>query len=141
MTAVRYLEQIKQMNEDIKNDMDELAFLQDLSMKTTASFNGSRVISSNSNQKMADCVIKITELKKRINDEVGKYVDFRNYSLNFIHDVCDADSARLLYLRYFCFETWENIADKMHYSYQWIHKRLHKKALEQLQAGLNEKYK
>lgn len=88
---------------------------------------------------MADCVHKIIQLKKDIDSEIDTYVEYKEQVKKFIHEACDADCSRLLYLRYFKFETWETIAEKMNYSREWIAKKLHKKALGQMQAKLDEK--
>lgn len=138
MKAFDYLDQIKRMDAKINNDIEELASLQALATKTTSALGGNRVQVSNGRQKMADCVIKIAELKKDINQEIDVYVEYKDQVRRFIHEACDADCSRLLYLRYFRFETWEVIAEEMKYSREWITKKLHKKAITQVQAKLDE---
>jgi len=141
MDSLEYLTQIRKMEAKINNDIDELSNLNNLATRTTVAFCGSRVQSTGNQQRMADYAVRIVELKQSINTEVSSYVDLKNQVLKTIHEACDADCCRLLYLRYFQFKTWEVIAEMMNFSREWIHKRLHKKALMQLQAELNEKYK
>lgn len=137
MKAFDYLNQIKRMDAKINNDIEELASLQALATKTTSTLGGNRVQASNGQQKMADCVIKIAELKKNIDVEIDAYVEYKDEMKRFIHEACDADCCRLLYLRYFRFETWETIAEEMKFSYQWVAGKLHKRALRQVQEKLN----
>ena len=137
MKAFEYLNQIKKMDAKINNDIEELESLQTLATKTTSALGGNRVQASGSQQKMADCVIKIAELKENINAEVDAYVEYKEQVKQFIHEACDADCCRLLYLRYFRYETLEGIAKEMNYSREWITKSLHKKALAQIQLKLN----
>ena len=139
MKAFDYLNQIKEMDVKINNDIEELESLQALATKTTSALGGNRVQASGSQQKMADCVHKIVKLKEDINSEVDTYVEYKEQVKKFIHEACDTDCCRLLYLRYFRFETWEAIAKKMNYSRQWVMKSLHKKALGQMQAKLDNK--
>lgn len=139
MKAFECLNQIKKMDAKINNDIEELASLQALATKTTSALGGNRVQASGSQQKMADCVIKIAELKKAINTEVDAYVEYKDQVKQLIHEACDADCCRLLYLRYFRFETWEAIAHEMKYSRQWVTRELHRRALEQVQQYLDRK--
>lgn len=138
MKAFDYLNQIKKMDAKINNDIEELASLQTLATKTTSALGGNTVKASGSQQKMADCVIKITELKKDINLEIDAYVEYKHQVRKFIHEACDAECCRLLYLRYFRFETWEMIATEMKYSREWVTRGLHKRALGQVQNKLDE---
>lgn len=139
MKAFDYLNQIKKIDMKINNDMEELEKLQTLATKTTSALGGNKVQASSSQQKMADCVHKIVQLKKDIDSEIDKYVDYKEQVKNLIHEACDADCCRLLYLRYFKYETWEAIAEEMNYSREWIARKLHKKALGQVQTKLDEK--
>lgn len=138
MKAYDYLNQIKKMDAKINNDIEELESLQTLATKTTSALDGNIVKASGSQQKMADCVIKITELKQSINAEIDAYVKYKDQVKQLIHTACDADCCRLLYLRYFKFDTWESVAAEMGCSYQWAAGRLHRKALAQVQKKLDE---
>ena len=138
MKAFDYLNQIRKMDAKINNDIEELESLQTLATKTTSALGSNRVQASGNQQKMADCVYKIMQLKKEIDSEIDAYVDYKDKVRKFIHDVCDADCCRLLYMRYFQFKTWESIATDMHVSYQWVSGKLHKKALSQLQRALDK---
>lgn len=136
MKAFDYLNQIKMMDTKINNDIEELESLQTLATKTTSALGGNKVQASGSQQKMADCVIKIAELKKDINREIDVYVEYKEKVRKFVYEACDAECCRLLYLRYFQSGTWEEIAEKMNYSRQWVSK-LHKRALRQVQRKLD----
>ena len=57
--------------------MEELATLEALAMKTTAVMGGERVQSSGSQQKMADCVVKIADLKSQIADELDELLELK----------------------------------------------------------------
>lgn len=139
MKAIDYLKEIKRIDASIITDMEELATLEALAMKTTAVMGGERVQSSGSQQKMADCVVKIADLKKQIESEVVKLIDLKREAREILCRACDAECITLLHKRYFLFETWEQIAVEMNFTYQWVSDGLHKKALSQFQRVLNKK--
>lgn len=138
MKAVDYLKQIKTMDAKINADIEELAQLEALATKTTSVLGGERVQSSGSQQKMADCVAKIVEMKQQIADEIDAYIDFKKEARDVIC-VCDADCLTLLHKRYFQFKKWERIAVEMNFTYQWVSDGLHQRALAQVQKVLDER--
>lgn len=138
MKAQCYLEQIKTLDAKINSDIEELAQLEALATKTTSVLGGERVQSSGSQQKMADCVAKIVEMKMQIEAEIDKYIDFKKEARCIIWE-CDADCMTLLHKRYFLFRSWKRIAAEMGKSKQWVSDDLHKKALSQVQRILDER--
>lgn len=139
MKAITYLKQIKIMDAKINSDIEELASLEALATKTTAVMGGERVQASGSQQKMADCVVKIVEMKEQINKEVDAFIEYKKEARHILAQ-CDADCINLLHRRYFQFKTWEQIAVEMNFTYQWVSGGLHQKALSQVQKGIDEHY-
>ena len=139
MNAKEYLQQIKKMDTKINTDIEELANLESLVTKTTSVMGDDRVQSSGSQEKMADCVAKIVDMQKEITDEIDKLIDYKKEARQLICEHCDADCTKLLQKRYFNFETWEQIAVEMNYTYQWVSGKLHKRALSQVQKALDGK--
>lgn len=139
MKAKNYLMQIKNMDERISADIEELAALEALATKTTSILSDDKVQSSGSQQKMADAVAKIVELKDKINAEIDRFVDFKEEAKNLIFDACDGDCIALLYKRYFLDKKWEQIAVEMNYTFKWVSGGLHQRALSQVQKVLDER--
>lgn len=139
MKAKNYLMQIKNMDARINTDLEELAALETLATKTTSVIGDERVQSSGSQQKMADAVAKIVELKEKINREIDRFVDFKSEAKNLIFSVCDSDCIDLLYKRYFQDKKWEIIAVEMGYTFKWVSGGLHQRALSQVQKALDER--
>lgn len=137
MKAIHYLRQIKTMDAKINSDIAELATLEALAEKTTSVMGGERVQASGSQQKMADCVAKIVDMKNEINQDIDTYLDYKKEARGILAQ-CEGDCITLLYKRYFEFKTWELIAVEMGKSYQWVAGDLHKKALAQFQKVLDE---
>ena len=141
MKAIDYLKKIKSTDAMIIADMEELATLEALATKTTAVMGGERVQSSGSQQKMADCVVKIADLKSQIADELSELLALKREAREMLCKACDGECITLLHKRYFLFETWEQIAVEMNFTYQWVSDGLHKRALSQFQKVLDKKLK
>ena len=71
----------------------------------------------------------ICEIEEEINRDIDELVMIREQVQKAIHSVKDQTLETLLEYRYIDGLTWEELAEKMHYSYQWVC-RLHGKALE-----------
>ncbi len=131
MKAKEYLEQIRTLDRRINNNLQALEQLEALATKVTAVNNGDRVQSSGSQDKMADTVIKIIELKQEINADIDRLVDMKCEIIPVIDAVQDADFYDVLYKRYILCKKWEEIALDMHYSFRWVLK-LHGRALQKI---------
>lgn len=149
MEARAYLEAIKEQDAQIDAMIEEIATLDAIAKKTTSVMGGERVKASTSQEKMADTVGKIVDLKAELNAEVDKFIDYRKEALKLIGDACDADCYKLIHKRYIgtydtekeriIFKTWEQIAVEMGFTYQWVSDGLHKRALSQVQKILDER--
>ena len=138
MKAINYLKQIKIMDAKINADVEELASLEALATRTTSVLGGERVQSSGSQQKMADCVAKIVDMKTRINEEIDKFIDYKQEARELLSE-CESECITLISKRYFQYKTWEEIAVDMNFTYQWVSGGLHQKALTQVQKALDER--
>lgn len=139
MKAIEYLRQIKTMDAKINTDIEELASLEALATKTTSVLGDERVQSSGSQQKMADAVVKIADLRNNINEQIDRFVDYKEEVKNLLFESCDSDCIKLLHKRYFMDKKWEEIAVEMNYTYQWVQGGLHQRALSQVQKALDER--
>ena len=138
MKAINYLKQIKIMDAKINADIEELTSLETLATRTTSVLGGERVQASGSQQKMADSVAKIVDLREQINAEIDRFIDYKQEARELISD-CEAECITLISKRYFQFKTWESIAVDMNFTYQWVSGGLHQKALAQVQKVLDER--
>ena len=138
MKAIDYLKQIEVMDAKINSNIEELAQLEALATKTTSVLGGERVQSSGSQDKMADCVVKIVNMQAELNRQIDEYIDFKNQARDVINE-CDADCLTLLKKRYFLYKRWEEIAVEMNFTYQWVAGGLHQRALAQVQRVLDDK--
>ena len=100
MKAKKYLEQIEVIDAKINSDIEELASLEALATKTTSVLGDERVQSSGSQQKMADCVARIVDMKDQITREIDGFIDYKKEARCLLSE-CDADCINLLHKRYF----------------------------------------
>jgi Ribonuclease G/E len=138
MKSKDYLEQIRILDRLINNKLQELEQLEALATKVTSVNSGDRVQASGSQDKMADTVIKILELKQEINADIDRLVDLKCEIIPMIDAVQDADLIDVLYKRYIQGKKWEEIALEMHYTFRWVLK-LHGRALQKIDMIRKEK--
>ena len=81
-----------------------------------------------------DGVDKIISLEQEINREIDALLNLKQEIRQRIEKLENADFRDVLTRRYILFETWEQIAVDMHYTYRWIHK-LHGRALSEFEKS------
>ncbi|MCQ2308187.1 MAG: hypothetical protein MJ000_11610 [Bacteroidales bacterium] len=119
MNAKTYLQQIRKVDELIDCKQKELESLCQI-----------RLVSSS--EKIHE---KIEFLQDSIDNHVDQLIDLRTEVMQKIEQL-DAPYVALLYKRYFEFKTWEEIADEMNYSQQWVW-LTHGEALKRLERILD----
>ncbi|WP_051171813.1 hypothetical protein [Sporomusa ovata] len=70
------------------------------------------------------------------NDDIDKLVDLKREIITVIQSVKEPEYQLLLELRYLRYESWEDIAEKMNYSWRNIH-YLHAKALKAINLNIS----
>lgn len=136
MKAKDYLEQIRILDRLINNKLQELEQLEALATKVTSVNSGDRVQTSGSQDKMADTVIKILELKQEINADIDRLVDLKVDAIRIIKKVKNKQHQKILYQKYIQYNSLYSIAQKRKVDYGKI-KRIHRKALEKFEEILH----
>ena len=136
MTAKQWLNRGYRINEEIDELIKEQkqALLQATSTALCGG-EGEKVQSSNGNtteRRFVNYVAYSETIDKRIDELYA----VKNEILTAINTVADNTLRELLILRYIKFYTWEEIAVKMGYTFQWAHV-LHKRALQNIEKILN----
>ena len=78
-----------------------------------------------------DGVTAIDEIESSINKDIDKLVGLRREIENKIEEVEDLKLRELLKSRYLDDKTWEEIAFRNNYTWQWAYK-LHERALDKI---------
>nr|DAS18940.1 MAG TPA: Protein of unknown function (DUF1492) [Caudoviricetes sp.] len=75
-------------------------------------------------------IVSYLQLEEKINSKIDELVNIKMEILAAIESVNVSELRALLIYRYIDFKTWEEIAYKMNYSYHYVKKELHIKALK-----------
>ncbi len=135
MTAKEYLQQIKKLDNQIKNKKLEKEAIWN-SMKGCSAINYepkegiSGTINTKSPQEKYYPLLERYE--KEIEVDVTRLIELKKEIIAVIDQLEDADEVDLLYMRYVQLMKWCDIAKKMDYSYKHVH-RIHAKALNSVE--------
>ena len=124
-----YLQQVKVLDTQINNMLEEMRMLKEMTLKITSTLKQDPVFGSGNKDKLGDAVSKIVDLEREINAEVDRFVNTKREVKAVIEQVTDADQAAVLYKRYFLYERWEQIACELHCTYRHA-TRIHGYALQ-----------
>ena len=135
--AKTYLNQIHLINERINDGLEDLARVEAMATKVTAAMDGEVVSGTKNNDKMADAVVKIIQLKEELNGLVDEYVDIKREATELLSKIENPVHYKILHSRYMLRKSWEQIADDIGYTYQWTC-QLHGRALLEFRKILQE---
>lgn len=135
--AKEYLLKIRLYDARIENGLQELSALEDMVMRITPVLKQDMVSGSHSQDKLGDTVAKIADLRNQINRDVDAFVDLKKEAAAKLARVEKPEHFKLLYMRYFCYYTFERIATDMNYSYRNITK-MHGRALQAFEKVMVE---
>ena len=136
MTAKEYLNQVKNLESKMKILKEEIDTLREMVVSTGAIQQGERVLSSGTQDKMAETICKINEKECEWNDLMREFALARANVIINIQKLHNPEYEQILYKRYCQSKKWEEIALEMNYTYQWVCK-LHGRALLELDKVLN----
>ena len=129
-----YLSQAFRIDQRIQSKIEQLASLNDLATRATATYSDMPGSGARRTDKMENAILSIIELENEINEDICKLVDTKRDIVHRIKAVENPEYQTLLELRYLCFKTWEQIAVEMHYELRWLY-RLHRRALDAVAAA------
>lgn len=124
--AKKYLEQIQTLDRRINNKIEELSRLETLALKVTSSMKQVVVCGSGGQDKVGDNTSKIIDLKAEINNEIDRYCDRKSEARQLIDQIKDQNQNDVLVKKYLLYESLEQIACELGYSYRnvcYIHGR------------------
>lgn len=133
MTAKEYLSQAYRLDQRIDSKIAQVASLNDLATKCTATLTGMPRNPNRGGSTMADAVCKIVDPQEEINRDIDRLVDLKREIVAVIKAVENPEYQVMLEKRYLSFQTWEQIAVDMNYSIQHIY-RLREKAYAAVQV-------
>lgn len=127
-----YLKRYLVLDMEIKRRMDEVEHLHMTLNRLVAVFSHMPKNRGRGNQ-YDQAIVKMIDLENSIKQDIELLVEVRQEIYDFIYLLEDESLRSILIYHYISGLTWDEVADKMAYSYQWVHK-LHAKALRLLSA-------
>ena len=131
MTAKEYLSQAFRLDQRINSKLEQVSRLRNMAVKATGSFQAERISGTRQHSPMESSLVKVIDLEYEINDDIDRLVDLKREIIEVVNSVQPAECQLVLEMRYLSFMTWEEIADRMNYSYRQIH-RIHGQALSDI---------
>ncbi|MBR1886478.1 MAG: DUF1492 domain-containing protein [Schwartzia sp.] len=128
MNAKEYLRQAWNIDQRIKDKMEQLKRLKEMSTNVTSVISDMPRRATPNPQKMEDAVLRLAEMESEIDADISSLVNLKIEIMQTIWQVEDANCRTLLEMRYISFKSWEEIAAAMGITVRWLH-RLHAKAL------------
>lgn len=128
--------QVRNLESKMKILKEEIDTLREMVVSTGAIQQGERVLSSGTQDKMAETICKINEKECEWNDLMREFALARANVIINIQKLNNSEYEQILYKRYCQSKKWEEIALEMNYTYQWVCK-LHGRALLELDKVLN----
>ena len=129
METKEYLSQAFRIDQRIQSKMEQVASLNDLATRATATYSDMPGSETRNLHRMEDAILSIIELEAEINEDIRTLVQTKKDIVHKIKAVQNTEYQTLLELRYLCFKSWEQIAVDMGYELRWLY-RLHHRALD-----------
>ena len=136
-SAKEYLLSIKRYDTIIDANQREIDALYALITRVTPVLKTDVVSGSGNQDKIGNAIAKITDLQNELNRDIDHFVDLKREAAAKLGKVTRAEYYEILHKRYFEYQSLEQIAVSMNYTYRWI-RRLHGRALNVFGKIMNE---
>lgn len=135
--AKEYLEKIKWYDVLIDSKLEELANLNSIVRRITPVMNTTGGGASGNQDKLGDTIAKIVDLQEEINRDVDMFVDMKREASTLLKKVTQAEYFQVLHKRYVLYESFEQMATEMKYTYRGVC-YVHGRALQEFGKVLEE---
>ena len=129
--AKEYLQQVRKAKLHISSLQEEIETMKELAVSIGSISQDEKVMSSVSQDKMADIICKIEDRVAELKTKMTEYIQLRAEIMATISKADNDDSQQILYKRYCQMKKWEEIALDMSYTWRWAIK-LHGRALDEI---------
>ena len=106
----------------------------EMAMQATGRTDAIRVSGTGDRSKVEKYILELWDVHNELQQEIARLMKKSREAEKLIQTLEDDRHRAVLELRYLCAMTWEEIAQKTHFTVRWAHK-LHKEALDAL-AGV-----
>lgn len=127
-----YLSRFLQTERQIERKLEEVERLHSLAERVTSLLSDMPRSGSGQGSRIERALEKLDRLNREIAEDIERYVLLQRGVTAILEQLSDMTMRTVLEYRYLNGATWEQIAEKMGFTYQWVCS-LHQKALKQLQ--------
>lgn len=138
MDAKEYLRSIKKADAIINEKLKELDQLRGMRYRITQTLKPVMVSGGGSHGGFTDASDRLIDLEQEINRDIDLFVDLKREAGVFLRKLENPQHYRVLHQHYVMFETFEQIAVDMGYTYRNVC-YLHGRALQAFQRVLDER--
>ena len=135
--AQTYLERIKWLDALIDSKLEELSRLDSKVKRITPVMSTTGAGGSGNPDRHGDAIAKIIDLQNEINRDNDEFIDLRKEAGELLKRISQPEQYQVLHKRYVLYESFENIAVEMRYSYRHIC-NIHGRALQAFEKVLEE---
>ena len=133
MTTKAYLRQIETIERKIERIEDNLRTIRaEMGGMKSPSYDTDHVQITASSDKMLDLIIKYEGLEQRLISERNKLIATRERIRSEIEQLDNDQYREVLYWIYISHLSWDDTADRMHYTRRWV-EVLHGRALQEFE--------
>lgn len=133
MTAKQYLQEYRRCKVRIRKLREQIREINDLmDGLNSPQVDGDRVQSSHNPDTIGDNIAKKSDLVEALELEIFVAIGVMKKIEGTIDQIYNVDYQMVLQKRYIGLETWEDIAEEMHYSARWV-LMLHGRALQEVE--------
>lgn len=138
MDAKEYLGQAYRIDQQISSKIEQISALRGLTTKATTALGAEPVSGSRDPHRLQKAIDRMVDLENEINKDVDCLIETKRNIIEIVGRLGNADYRILLELRYLCFDSWADIAEKMGFGLRWVH-ILHGRALAEVGKFLAKK--
>ena len=138
MDAKEYLRSIKKADAIINEKLKELDQLRGMRYKVTQALKPVMVSGGGSHGGFTEASDRLIDLEHEINKDIDRFVDLKREAGAMLRKLDNPQHYKVLHQHYVMFETFEQIAVDMGYSYRNVC-YLHGRALQAFQRVLDER--
>lgn len=139
MEAREFLEQLTKLDMMIENKQIEKEQWKAIALNVTAKYDGERVQSSGSQQKMSDAIEKYIEIETEINACIDELIEIKKDVISVIEQLkpSEYDLIHKVYVQHITLDVAADLCDK---TYSWA-TTIHGRALKNVQRILDGRMK
>ena len=104
----------------------------EMAMQATGRTDAIRVSGTTERSKVEKYILELWDVHNELQEEISRLMEKSREAEKLIDHLPDERHRSVLKLRYLCGMTWDEIAEKLHFTLRWVHK-LHKEAIEKLE--------